>query len=612
MSCRGRPSPFRPALCLVAVVLAGCAGGGSGTGGGGTGGATGGASAPASPFAVPNPYATANATDVEDVRIGRAVVFGDSYSAPGLWPFRNWAEQLVDDGLFATQANFAVGGAVTRGTDGRSMAAQIDAWHASGAPFRDGDLTLVYFGHNDVKGTPAQRTQSKQALDGHLDTLAGEGATAASRRLFLMLIHDWSRNPDPGGVTRATVLDWNGHLVDEANARERVVAVDVFTLFERIFADPGRFGFTNVTTVDAANSDSTALFYDGQHFGEAGNRWIARLVRHYLTRGWDWANTLSAGSQAANRLEQDIDRGLLLAVDGRGAPMPDGLFAFTVGATGTVPDGSPGFATETAASSGFGTGFAMPDGSSFAVAFASGRSGFDVRDADGSESGAVDSRAVGLVYRTRVGPFTAHSRFLWSRQQHERRVHDSALDTVASARTGGEVLRLSQSLALPFEAFGLSLQPAVDLGFERQGIDAYSLSDPYLGKVAFGAAEADSVLLGIGLDAAAPPVALGGLGTLSLGVSARLERSLWREDWQLPLAEGLTRRVETVERPAVDRLGLTFDAGLALADDAALALDVAAVRDATTDDSAAVFLRYRRTLGAAGRRPGVLPATTTR
>lgn len=54
------------------------------------------------------------------------------------------------------------------------------------------------------------------------------------------------------------------------------------------------------------------------------------------------------------------------------------------------------------------------------------------------------------------------------------------------------------------------------------------------------------------------------------------------------------------------------DASLALADDATLALDVAAVRDATTDDSAAVFLGYRRTLGAAGRRPGVLPATTTR
>jgi lysophospholipase L1-like esterase len=496
----------------------------------------------------------------------------------------------------------------------RRLAAQMDAFHRTGAPFRKGDLALVYFGHNDVSGTASQREQSKQQLSWHLDTLIPDGATADGRRLFLMLIHDWSRNPDPRGVDRNTVLDWNAHLVGEANTRERVVAVDVFTLFERIFADPGRFGFTNVTTADPAHSDSTALYYDGLHFGEAGNAWIARLVRHYLTRGWDWANTLAAGSQAAARLEQDIDRGLLTALADLEAGRRTGLFAFEVGApeTGDAGVALPWSEQADAGASGFGVGYGLPGGTSFAFATAGSSTAFDTDAGDFGERGSVDNRAVGFLWRSRLGPLESGSRFLWSRQTFERRAWEAALDEVSTSEAEGELLRLSQLLSLPLEVGRFALRPELELAWERQRVDAYDMADPYLGRVRFGASEADTVLLGVGLGVGAPPLPLADLGTLSLRGGVRLERSLSREDWRVRLREGLTRRTETVARAPVDQLGLSLGADLRLADDAALGLDVTAVRDATTEDSAAVFLRYRRPLGAAGRRPGVLPATTTR
>ena len=57
---------------------------------------------------------------------------------------------------------------------------------------------------------------------------------------------------------------------------------DLFALFERVFRDPRAYGFDNVDTPDRTRSATTALYFDGFHFGYHGHQIIARAIGRAL------------------------------------------------------------------------------------------------------------------------------------------------------------------------------------------------------------------------------------------------------------------------------------------------------------------------------------------
>ena len=56
------------------------------------------------------------------------------------------------------------------------------------------------------------------------------------------------------------------------------VVIDVFAAIDQVLANPGRFGFTNVTTPDHQHSGTTALYDSVFHFGQHGADWAAGIV----------------------------------------------------------------------------------------------------------------------------------------------------------------------------------------------------------------------------------------------------------------------------------------------------------------------------------------------
>jgi phospholipase/lecithinase/hemolysin len=65
-------------------------------------------------------------------------------------------------------------------------------------------------------------------------------------------------------------------------SRAHASVVDLFAVFDRVVANPGAEGFTNVTTADHARSGTTALYDDSVHFGRHGQAIIARAIRARL------------------------------------------------------------------------------------------------------------------------------------------------------------------------------------------------------------------------------------------------------------------------------------------------------------------------------------------
>jgi lysophospholipase L1-like esterase len=237
-------------------------------------------------FTVPNPYALPGTRDRTDVRVGRTIVFGDSYSNAVRKGVEGWPTLLQRKGVTRSVQVYAKGGATAEGPRPRDLAAQVARFEAEHGRFGKGDLAIVYIGYNDIDGG-LDLAASWAAYARLTDHLLALGATAGGRRLFVTLLHDWSRNPGAAPGLRGQVLAWNDLVRGYAAAREGVVAADLFIVFEQLFADPIAYGFANVWTPDPARTATTALFWDPRHFGERGYELIAEVYRHHLTWGWD-------------------------------------------------------------------------------------------------------------------------------------------------------------------------------------------------------------------------------------------------------------------------------------------------------------------------------------
>ncbi len=288
-------------LLAASTLLFGCA---SGAGGDSSAGP-----------AVPNPYSAGAPSG--SAKVATLRVFGDSYSETAftnLQGTKNWVNELGARGITQRSENYAISGARAARGEAISFDQQINNWKRRNSALQDQDLTVVYLGHNDIGRTGSRDgLRSAQAgLAAGINTLLVDGAATENRRLFLTQIHDWSRNPAVLSSLNGQVVSWNNFIAGQANAHANVIAVDMFTVFERIYQDPAKYGFVNVRSPNRARSATDALYVDTRHFGSRGQEIISRVYQHYLTRGWNWANSVGAGAAAAASLNADIDRETLV------------------------------------------------------------------------------------------------------------------------------------------------------------------------------------------------------------------------------------------------------------------------------------------------------------
>jgi hypothetical protein len=519
-------------------------------------------------YDVYNPYSSSQ-NSFDRLAIRRLVVFGDSYSDPSWAVQDNWAEQLKASGQVRLHSNYAVAGATafngpTNNTPTNSLRMQVDRFLGSGPSYALQDLTVVYIGYNDINrlnGLVSSKSEYTRAVD----RLRGRGATNKNRRMLLVMEHNMRRDPARSSRTSANLSVWNQYVANLANSRSNVIAVDLYTAFERVYADPQRYGFANVTTPDPSRSAIDALYYDSHHFGLRGHRLIQQVFRHYLSRGWDWANTLQTASQTVAALNRDLDDDLVF--DTYSLDMADsalGIVPFGELADMEDPwddrraeDSGPvmGFAPETAGPADGGVAVSWRLGEQTRMAFVVG--GYDADNGGDSAFGASEtetsSRASGIVLDHRIGKLSLRSTLLYSDDSYTTRSYDSFVDDSVSARFGGSTLRVGQKLAWDWDAGPLTLTPWAELSYQRQDTDEFTMADPFVSDLRYDAAAVAETSAAFGLSLRLLPIDLGELGWLRLQGNIGYTHDLTADDYRVSIREaavnGYTQRETVANEP---------------------------------------------------------------
>jgi phospholipase/lecithinase/hemolysin len=598
-----RGFPLTVALVGAAFVLGGCSSSSGGT---------------KSAFAVPNPYVVGSGTSIDEVQVRTLRVFGDSYSIPDFKGTPTWQVFLQAQGTVRTRESYAIGGAPAASTRDSAFNRQLDTWLAANKPIADSDLTVAYFGYNDIRrfgntdGFAAARTGYQQGVA----RLVANGAANENRRLFLTQIHDWSANPGVLSSLRGQVITWNAFVAEQANAYPNVIAVDLFTVFDRVYAKPEEFGFVNVTTVDAQRAAIDALYLDDIHFGPKGQQVIARVYRHYLTRGWDWANRTSAGADSVRRLSSDLDQGLLsLRLAGDAQPV-GGVQAFTFG-TG-VRDGlnpgvqqGPGLLSWEREEVGAGLqgtgGFALAYQPMMSHRAASDqRFGVSVARYDGSV-GQMDlgdwgrseytTDAVAAYWQQGLDGVLATTQVSYLKHRFDGRASDGILGLVTANQGEGSTWALEQRLSRPSDlGFGM-LVPWVSVSHLSHELAPDLARSLYTTDVQFGGSRADEWMGELGLDMQLAPIRISGGKNLLLSGSARYLSSLNRDDIEVTMTERAAPDIvqrETILRDRLERVGLGLGATLALSDDLRVGATLAATAEGgKVNESVGVTANYR-------------------
>ncbi len=549
-----------------------------------------GPTAAAQTYAVRNPYVPTQST-FDRIKIRRLVTFGDSYSDPAhqaavsdpaFLDYRNWSEHLRAEGGISLFSPFAVSGATAfNGPTGsqatNSFKMQVDRWLARGIAYAYGDLTVVYFGQNDINRLN-NLDRSRQDYENGLNRLVSAGALGSNRRILLTLVHDIARNPQHQPRAENNTVIWNQHVVEIANTRPRFLAVDLNTAFNRVFEDPQRYGFTNVTTPDAARSKIDALFVDSQHFGEKGQLLISQVFKHYLTRGWDWANTINAGTETMARLNADIDAGLVFqtfslvdTAEAGFALLPFGALARGVDLSEPpawhADGGRLGFSQQRAADTadgGMALRYALGGGTDIALLASEYGAATSMGTDGGSESSTVASRATGMVLGHRVGGFQLSSSFIFSDDSYRRSAFDSFVGESATASFGGSSQRVGQRVAYDVETERGTLTPWAELSWLRQDVDSYRISNPYVSDLTYSADPVETTTLSLGVSGETVPIRLRALSELRLTGGVAYNHGLATDDYEIRIAEqgtGFVQR-ETIERDALRSVSLNLGASL--------------------------------------------------
>lgn len=554
----------------VAVLATGCASSGS-------------SSVPA----VANPYSSTGGSALSEVRVNTMRAFGDSYTDPS-WTNSigtiNWATQLQARGTVTTSKIYAIGGARAAYGEQRALNNQITTALSKGT-IADGDLTVIYIGHNDIghTGSPDNLQRAAAGLRDGVSRLVAAGAANDKRRLFITQIHNWSRGPNVSDGTASQARAWNNDIAAMANSNPNIIAVDMYTVFERIFADPAKFGFTNVTTASPSRSSVDALYYDGTHFGNRGQDIITRVYQHYLTRGWDWANSVSAGAESAARINSDIDNGTLVLGLAEEKTLRSGLRLLPLG----MKEGdafqfqqrNPGvfqpFSATRTAGAPSGLALDMPLGGAGSASPA--RLGLAVFQQDQAKyidsssqrnSKQYTSDALSLYWNKPVSGWMLSSQLSHLNLDFTGNAQDDLVQRTLVNRHSGSTWSFENKMRYPMRGEFFSFTPWVSLTSQSHSLDPSLSSTLYTTDVSFSSNRVNEWLSGVGVDLQTDPLALGGQRKLRFGGSLHHVTSLSRDSVAVSMQEsGNSAQVqrEVFQLPKVNRTQLGLQAALDMA-----------------------------------------------
>ena len=550
---------------------------------------TGCASSGGSTPAVASPYSSGGGSALGEVRVNTMRVFGDSYSDPSFTNSIgtiNWATQMQGRGTVSNSDIYAIGGARASFGEARAFDKQIDNWQRRGSAIGDGDLTVVYLGHNDMGrlGSPDNNlTNAKTGYSAGVARLLAAGAATDNRRLFVTQLHDWGRAPGVSSLASRQVIGWNNYIASVANATPNVIAVDMYTVFQRVFSDPAKYGFTDVANANPSRSSVDALFHDSTHFGNRGQDIITRVYQHYLTRGWDWANSVSAGADSAARINQDIDNGtLVLSMAEQKALQPgfrllplglreSDVFQFnarnskvfqpfssirqTSAPTGLALDMRVGSA-DNAQSSRLGVAVFQQDQTKYLATTA-------LRN-----SKQYTSDAVSMYWNKPVAGGVMSSQLSHLDLNFASHAQDSLVQRTLENRQRGSTWSFENKMRYPMRGDFFSVTPWLSLTSQSHSLDPSLTSTLYTTDVQFSSNRVNEWLSGIGVDLQTDPIALSSQRKLRFGGSLHHASSLSRDTVTVSMRESGTPGVvqrEIFPLPKVERTQLGLQATMDVA-----------------------------------------------
>lgn len=533
-----------------------------------------------------SPFYTGKSANTGGVQVNTLRTFGDSYTDFGFTDPRaqkNWSRELVNNGVASRQENYAVGGARAEARTLNAFDQQISNWDNAKSPITSRDLTVAYFGYNDIGRQGASNMgASKAGYVQGINELLSRGAANGNNRIFVTQIHDWSRNPGVNPAIQGQILDWNRHVASVANSNPNIIAVDLFTVFNRVMDDPKAFGLVNGTDVDKERSYTDYLFFDSIHFGTKGQEIMGRVFTHYLTRGWNWANALEAGGAATAQLNKDLDANLL-SFQSSQAAAPGGPLRFL-----------PLTTSENALSR------KSNDGNAFTRHQQTGQSFDSVKpmglalDFSTSKNATADSARMGLALThsaqaERLAGFDErssmrfnssattlywlkpHANFLFSTQMSrinhgfEQSAQDELVNRVVSNERGGHTWAFEGKLRYSHRLDGMTVTPWASLSQQSHTLAAGSLRSLYTTDVQFSATKANDIYSGLGFDIQMDPVSLSGGKKLNLAGGIHHTQSIKRDALRMQMREQISPDVnmtEIIERPGVRQTQLGLNAQL--------------------------------------------------
>ncbi|MEX0374602.1 hypothetical protein [Spiribacter pallidus] len=492
---------------------------------------------------VPNPYVV----ETGGVQVATMRTFGDSYSTPGSYGLP-WSDYLASLGRVQAVEPYAVGGAQAAVGLRNSFNVQVDRFLASGSPVGPRDLTVAYFGYNDIGrgGSVDGLGIARAGYELGVNRLLNAGVTAAGQRLFLTQIHDWSRNPGVNPAVAPEVQSWNAFVAGVANRSSSMVAVDLYTALNRVYADPARFGFVNVTDASRSRASVDYLYSDDLHFGARGATIIARTFNHYLTRGWDWANSLSAGASASQRLASDIDSGVVFMrfKDSGANPLERrGLSLMPLGDAGD----DRGLLLDYAAGADRGLRLGMALVSDSVERQRLADDGI-TRQRDLASDGMAAYMALekGMLQSTTQFNLMSHS--------HTGRGQDDLIARQISRDVSSRTYAMRQRLQAFMPMGGFTIAPWGSIGHQQQAMDDASYETLYTSRSTVTTGGYGQWLAGLGVEAYTPAFDLGRLGLLNITGSVGMRERLGNPHVDFTFEETALPGVSQVERVALGDL----------------------------------------------------------